>query len=90
MNEQPLRRQFRFGLRTLFELVAVVAFILTLVYYRRTPLEPGAARYQLQVVAVPDGAFGSQQWVIDTHTGEVWRLDGAQWISRGPAPPHRE
>ena len=90
MDEKPQRRRIRFGLRTLFEIIAVVAFILTLIYYRSSPSEQMPSRYQLQVVAVPDGAIGSQQWVIDTHTGEVWKLDGSQWFSRGPAPEHRK
>ena len=53
MDEKP-RRRFRFGLRTLFELIAVAAFILTLIYYRqpRADQQTGemTGRYQLEAV----------------------------------------
>jgi hypothetical protein len=90
MDEQPPRRRLRFGLRTLFELIAVVAFILALIYARRPAEEKELGRYQLQVIQDQSNPLGSQQWVIDTVTGDVWRLNGGQWKSRGPAPANPE
>jgi len=86
MDNEPRRRPLRFSLRTLFELIALLAFILTLVYFRQPTAEQSFGRYQLSVIRDADSPVGSQQWVIDTWTGEVWRLDGAQWHSRGTAP----
>ena len=76
-DENSRRSRLRFGLRTLFELIAMAAFILALVYVRK-PAEQELGRYQLQVIEDRSNTFGSQQWVIDTVTGEVWRLDGGQ------------
>jgi hypothetical protein len=90
MDENSRRRRFRFSLRTLLELVAVAAFVLTLFYYRPSAVGEKHGRYQLEIIRDADNPIGSQQWVIDTETGEVWRLDGAQWRSRGKAPPHRQ
>ena len=86
MDAQPSRR-FRFGLRTLFELIAVAAFILTLIYYRqpRTDQPPAemTGRYQLEEVE-------NRALILDTKTGELWRLssDASQWY-RPPKLPGR-
>jgi hypothetical protein len=70
-------RRIRFGLRTLFELIAVAAFILTLIFLRQ-PRTETTGRYQLQEVK---GGFA----VLDTTTGEVWHLPDTTfpWSSLG-------
>ena len=65
MDEKPRYRRVRFDLRTLFEIVAVVAFILTLIYYRQTAIQQNG-RYQVD--QMPNGGI----LLVDTQTGLVW------------------
>jgi hypothetical protein len=83
MNEKPSR--FRFGLRTLFEIVAVVAFFLTLIYYRASASN---GRYQFQTFTEPGGRI-RHKWVIDTQTGQMWRYsyNFEKWEDES-APPN--
>ena len=77
MNEKPEQRRWHFGLRTLFEIVAVVAFILALLAYRR-PQNDG--RYQ-------SSNFSGAMWVLDTETGDLWQISSnGIWM---PKPKHR-
>lgn len=78
MDEQPRHGRWpRFGLRTLFELIAVVAFILTLIYYRTTAIQ-STGRYQ---------HHPTQNLVIDTQTGHLWRWSpGGYWYDEGEPP----
>jgi hypothetical protein len=78
--------RFRFGLRTLFEVVAVAAFVLTLIYYRTTGHRDNW-RYQINVNATPTGQI-RQKWIIDTQTGQTWRYNysSKKWQDEG-APP---
>jgi hypothetical protein len=82
MDERPRHRRFRFGLRTLFELIAVVAFVLTLIYYRTTAID-NTGRF---LVPHTDGRSGV---VVDTQTGHLWRWSaGGYWYDEGePTPP---
>jgi hypothetical protein len=85
MDEKPRNRRLRFGLRTLFEVIAVLAFILTLVYYRQTVIQ-NTGRYQQLKDEPPSNP--PRVLVIDTHTGHVWGLSGDRWTDYGePARP---
>jgi len=68
MDEKPRNRRLRFGLRTMFEIIAVVAFILALIYYRATP--QGFGRYQIHSAEYQGR---SRIFVLDTQTGQLWR-----------------
>jgi hypothetical protein len=82
MDDEPRHVPLRFGLRTLLEIVAVVAFILALFYYRTQ-----GCRYQFQIGS---GATGSprDKWVIDTYTGQMWRYSysSRRWYDEGSPP----
>lgn len=81
MDEKRRRYRLRFGLRTLFEIVAVVAFVLTLLYYRQTAIQ-NTGRYQFHPITEgPDRVL-----VIDTQTGRVWETAGAGWHDYGEPP----
>jgi hypothetical protein len=79
MEEKPRFRRVRFGLRTLFELIAVVAFILTLLYYRQTAIQQNG-RYQV------DQSPSGNILLVDTQTGQVWDDFQGNWDAM-PAPP---
>jgi hypothetical protein len=68
MREKSLR--LRFGIRTLFEIIAVVAFVLTLIYYRTQSSSHGFGRYQIHS-AEYQGT--TRIFVLDTKTGQLWR-----------------
>jgi hypothetical protein len=82
MHDQPRRPRIRFGLRTLFELIAVVAFILTLLYYRQTAIK-ATGRYHLHQVT---STSPPRVLVIDTQTGRVWETAGTDWFDYGQPP----
>lgn len=66
MDEKPRRSRFRFGLRTLLELIAVVAVILGFILYRQAATRT-TGRFQIQ---------GTQsEFLVDTHSGRVWGRD---------------
>jgi hypothetical protein len=62
MNDQPKRR-LQFGIRTLLELITVVAFVLVIIYGKSTG--GGSGRYQM-------GVGVHQVFVVDSHTGKTW------------------
>ena len=80
MDEKPQSHRFRFGLRTLFEIIAVVAFILTLIYYRSAAVQD-RGRYQFDKID-----RGSDPLVIDNQTGHLWRWNGTGWTDYGEPP----
>jgi hypothetical protein len=59
------RRSFQLSLRTLLELVAIIALILALIYQRK-PATPGPGRYQVMTL-------DDRMVLVDTHTGQCWR-----------------
>lgn len=79
MDEKPRRPRIRFGLRTLFELIGVVAFILTMLYYRQTAIQQNG-RYQV------DQAPNGNKLLVDTQTGQVWDDFQGAWDPMPPPP----
>jgi hypothetical protein len=76
MDEKP-RRIFQLSLRSLLEIVAVVAVVLALVYSRHA----GNGRYQLS-------DSPNNRILLDTTTGECWQWYGTGWEKRiGPVVP---
>jgi hypothetical protein len=70
MDEKP-RRSFQVSLRTLLEIVAVIAFVLALMYARNA----GNGRYQLL-----DKGQHQPLFLVDTRTGECWSgWSGGTW-----------
>jgi hypothetical protein len=83
---QPVRR-IQFGLRTLLEITAVVAFALTLIYVQSDADTSG--RYQIQVLGE---GHRERLFLLDTATGKVWYRQGywgenAAWKDYAPPLP---
>jgi len=74
MSNAP-RSRFQFGIRTLLEIIAVVAFVLAIIYGKSTPVAD-TGRYQ--IVAGPKEVFF---W--DTKTGNVWANRNGAWLRSG-------
>jgi hypothetical protein len=68
-----MARYYQVSLRTVFELVFVVAVILAFLYWRSQPPPEPSGRYQLTVIGTERGVF------LDTKTGKAWR----GWFSSG-------
>jgi hypothetical protein len=83
MDEKPRNRRLRFGLRTLFELIAVVAFILTLIYYRTEATSHGFGRYQIHSAEYQGR---TRIFVLDTQTGQLWRQEPDKYFYDAGAP----
>jgi len=79
-------RFYQISLRTIFELMFVVAVVLAFIYWRNQPPRDPSGRYQFISTA-----SGEQRGVfIDTQTGKAWRgwLGRTQWDSiPTPADP---
>ena len=70
---QPLQ----ISLRTIFELIFVVAVVLAFLYWRTIP-HGQAGRYQVIHLGGIDLLF------IDTQTGKAWRgMPGGHWVPAG-------
>jgi hypothetical protein len=81
MDEKPRNRRLRFSLRTLFEVIAVAAFILTLIYYRTTATKSTG---RFQKISESDQPY--QVLIMDTETGHLWSFYGNGWNDRGEPP----
>ena len=77
-NAQP--RFFQISLRTLMEIVAIVAFVLALAYQRIGT----SGRYQITSAAEFNGK--PDVFMYDSATGRVWKWDGVNdsWIPQTP------
>jgi hypothetical protein len=60
------------------EIIAVVAFVLTLIYYRTTAIQ-NTGRYQFR--PLDRGGY-----LVDTQTSQVWILEVTQWHDLGEPP----
>jgi hypothetical protein len=82
MVDHPKPR-FQFGIRTLLEIMAVVAFVLTVIYGRSSSGASG--RYQMTTA----GREHSQVLVLDSKTGKVWtrHFTAGSWTELPPAIP---
>jgi hypothetical protein len=83
MNDEPKSR-FQFGIRTLFEIIAVAAFALAITYGRSTTIN-NAGRYQMQ-------SDGTSLTILDAKTGKVWHRPFAtgRWEEAGQPLPEVE
>ena len=72
----PLNKLFQISLRTIFEIITIIAVILAFGYQRS---ESKNGRYQ---TTVHNGAV----YVTDTSTGQVWLAGGSGWIKLYPIP----
>ena len=62
-------RYFQLSLRTILEIVAVIAIILALVYQR------GGTRGRYQMLTSPRLGGGSEVYMYDSATGRVWERE---------------
>jgi hypothetical protein len=71
-------RLYQVSLRTVFELVFVVAVVLAFIYWRAQPVPESSGRYQLTTTAT-----GERGVFFDTKTGKAWRgwLGSNNWQS---------
>ena len=77
MDAQP--RFFQLSLRTLLEIVAVIAVVLAFAYQRFGP-----GRFRLSTIYVPDN--GVSVYMYDANTGQVWQANGSDWTAFSPLP----
>jgi hypothetical protein len=78
MDAQP--RLFQMSLRTLLEVVAVIAVVLAFAYQH-----VGRERFKLSTIYVPDN--GVYVYMYDSSTGQVWQSNGADgWNAFSPLP----
>ena len=85
-SKQP-RRAFQLSLRTLFELIALLAIALAWFVARESR---GDGRYQS--LTVHSQRTGREAiLLVDTRTGECWEMDQttSQWLSFAPPLPGR-
>jgi hypothetical protein len=83
MNDLPKRR-LQFGIRTLLEIITVVALVLAIIYGKSAPGEIG--RYQM----VTAGQANHQVLVLDSKTGKIWSRHYASttgWQELQPGVP---
>ncbi len=75
--------KLQFGVRTLLELVAVVAVVLAFLYGRQPSRDAG--RYQMTAV-------GQELFVLDSATGKVWTrwTSTNTWVEWSPGLPDRD
>ena len=71
MDEKPERRRFQLSLRTLFELVALLAIALAWFF---APEARGDGRYQTLTVHLQKTGREAIL-LVDTRTGECWKMD---------------
>jgi hypothetical protein len=92
MEVQPTRSRLSFSIRTVLEIIAIVALVLALLYGRFEEVTACNGRYELYR-RDPEGPSSRELiFLLDTKTGklwsaEVWRTMGAAptWISSEPA-----
>lgn len=84
MNEVQ-RPRIQFGLRTLIEMITVVAFILALIYGKSN--WGSGSRYQVQTTGLEKGTIVTD--VFDSQTGKLWRLYAGEgeWHQVGSPVP---
>jgi len=79
-------RLYQVSLRTVFELMFVVAVVLAFVYWRNQASPDQSGRYQITVT----GQYGDRAIFLDTKTGKAWegRPSSGRWESVStPADP---
>ena len=74
------KNRFQVSLRTVLEIVAVVAIVFALLFQRG---ENKNGRYQLTV----DNVGGSAIYMTDTATGQIWTATSGGWTKWTPLPP---
>jgi hypothetical protein len=79
---EPTPKLYQLSLRTILEVMAVIAVILAFWFQW-----VGPARYQLSPVALTSG--GIRVYMHDTRTGQVWWYDNNRWIPYEPLPISR-
>jgi hypothetical protein len=82
MENEPTSR-VQFGMRTLLEIIAVVAFTLAIIYGRS--IAGGSGRYQMTTA----GKENHQVLVLDSKTGKIWsrHYTGSGWKEMQPSVP---
>jgi hypothetical protein len=82
------KTRMSFSLRTLLEIVAIVALILAFVFRNTDWLSSGNGRYQLHLVKEQNKTY---ETLLDTKTGRIWKASGGyqngryDWVSIEPA-----
>jgi hypothetical protein len=82
------KTRMSFSLRTLLELIAIVALIVAFVFQKADWLSNGNGRYQLHLVKERNS---TSEILLDTRTGRIWKANGGYqngrqaWISIEPA-----
>ena len=81
-----MRIPSQFSLRTLLEVIAVAAFVCTLIYFRALSVS-SAGRYQLFVTR--RDVDGLNAIIFDTQTGRTWAYGSSLSSAFDPDnPPH--